>query len=152
MKKWLFLILAIGCEVTGSLSMKAAVEAPGFYALTTLGYVGAFVCLFVSLRNGMSLGVGYGIWGASGVAATAVMSMLIFGEPITLLMGVGLVAVMLGVLLVEVGSQLAQRQRVDQSGAGRSGVDQSGAAQGGVDDARAPGSTRSTPTGTEATR
>ena len=137
MKKWLFLVLAIGCEVTGSLSMKAAVESPGFYALATLGYVGAFVCLFVSLRNGMSLGVGYGIWGAAGVAATAVMSMLIFGEPITLLMGVGLVAVMLGVLLVEVGSQLDRRGGVDQSGA---------------DDGRTPGSICSTPTATEATR
>ena len=142
MKKWLFLVLAIGCEVTGSLSMKAAVESPGFYALATLGYVGAFVCLFVSLRNGMSLGVGYGIWGASGVAATAVMSMMIFGEPITLLMAVGLVAVMLGVLLVEVGSQLAQRNQMDRSGADR----------GGADGARTPGSTRSTPTATEATR
>ncbi|MDO4257452.1 MAG: SMR family transporter [Kocuria sp.] len=137
MKKWLFLVLAIGCEVTGSLSMKAAVESPGFYALATLGYVGAFVCLFVSLRSGMSLGVGYGIWGAAGVAATAVMSMLIFGEPITLLMGVGLVAVMLGVLLVEVGSQLDRRGGADQSGA---------------DDGRTPGSIRSTPTATEATR
>ena len=137
MKKWLFLVLAIGCEVTGSLSMKAAVESPGFYALAMLGYVGAFVCLFVSLRNGMSLGVGYGIWGAAGVAATAVMSMLIFGEPITLLMGVGLVAVMLGVLLVEVGSQLDRRGGADQSGAG---------------DGRTPGSIRSTPTATEATR
>jgi len=136
-KKWLFLVLAIGCEVIGSLSMKAAVESPGFYALATLGYGGAFVCLFVSLRNGMSLGVGYGIWGAAGVAATAVMSMLIFGEPITLLMGVGLVAVMLGVLLVEVGSQLDRRGGADQSGAG---------------DGRTPGSLCSTPTATEATR
>ncbi|WIW67634.1 multidrug efflux SMR transporter [Kocuria sp. ChxB] len=142
MKKWLFLVLAICCEVIGSLSMKAAVEAPGFYALTAVGYVGAFVCLFASLRNGMSLGVGYGIWGASGVAATAVMSMMIFGEPITLLMAVGLVAVMLGVLLVEVGSQLAQRNQMDRSGADR----------GGADGARTPGSTRSTPTATEATR
>ena len=137
MKKWLFLVLAIGCEVTGSLSMKAAVESPGFYALATLGYVGAFVCLFVSLRNGMSLGVGYGIWGAAGVAATAVMSMLIFGEPITLLMGVGLVAVMLGVLLVEVGSPLDRRGGGDQRGA---------------DDGRTPGSIRSTHTATQATR
>lgn len=104
MKKWLFLVLAIGCEVTGSVSMKAAVESPGFYALATLGYVGAFVCLFVSLRNGMSLGVGYGIWGAAGVALTAVISRLVFKEPLTWVMSLGLVLIVGGVLLIETGA------------------------------------------------
>lgn len=109
MKKWLYLAAAILSEVTGTLALKAALEQPLFYALVTLGYIGAFAGLFVSLRNGMSLGVGYGIWGAGGVALTAVMSLLIFGEPITVIMGLGLVLVIAGVLLVEVGAHAAHK-------------------------------------------
>lgn len=109
MKKWLFLTAAIMFEVTGSLSLKAALNSPFFYLLVAVGYVASFIALFMSLRNGMSLGVGYGIWGACGVALTAVMSLVVFGEPITLVMVVGIVLVMGGVLLVELGSQAAQK-------------------------------------------
>jgi small multidrug resistance pump len=109
MKKWLFLAVAIALEVTGSLSLKAALDISGFYALVTAGYVGSFFALFMSLRNGMSLGVGYGIWGASGVALTAIMSLIVFGEPITLVMGIGIAVIMAGVLLVELGSQAAPK-------------------------------------------
>ena len=110
MTKWLLLILAIALEVTGSLSLKAALDAPAFYALVALSYVGAFLALFQSMRRGMGLGVGYGIWGASGVALTAAMSFVIFAEPVTPLMSVGIVLVMGGVLLVELGSQAAQKK------------------------------------------
>ena len=111
MKKWLFLVGAIASEVTGSLALKAAVDAPGFYAVVVAGYTGSFLGLFASLRRGMTMGVGYGIWGATGVAATAVMSWVLFEEPITPMMGAGLVMVMAGVLLVELGSQAAQKSR-----------------------------------------
>lgn len=110
MQKWLFLMAAITSEVTGSLALKAAVAIPVLYALVVVGYTGSFLGLFASLRHGMTLGVGYGIWGATGAAATAVMSALIFGEPVTPVMGVGLVLVMAGVLLVELGSQAAQKR------------------------------------------
>ncbi|RKQ35300.1 DMT family transporter [Kocuria tytonis] len=122
MQKWLFLMAAITSEVTGSLALKAAVAIPVFYALVVAGYAGSFLGLFASLRHGMTLGVGYGIWGATGVAATAVMSFLIFGEPITPVMGAGLVLVMAGVLLVELGSQAAQkrsRAAAESAGAAR---------------------------------
>ena len=111
MAKWLFLVLAIALEVTGSLSLKAAVDNPAFYVLVVPGYVGSFFALFMSLRRGMGLGVGYGIWGAIGVALTAALSMVFFGEPVTLLMGIGIVLVVGGVLLVELGSQAAQKKR-----------------------------------------
>ena len=107
MRKWLFLTVAIAAEVTATLSLKAALETPALYAVVIVGYAGAFLSLFQSLREGMSLGVGYGIWAACGVALTAVLSAAIFDEPLTLPMGLGIVAVMGGVLLVELGSQQA---------------------------------------------
>ena len=108
MRKWLFLTLAILVEVTATLSLKAALEAPALYAVVVAGYAAAFLCMFQALREGMSLGVGYGIWAACGVALTAVLSAVIFHEPLTLPMGIGIAAVMGGVLLVEIGSQQAQ--------------------------------------------
>lgn len=110
MKAWLFLAAAIALEVTGSLSLRAAIDAPALYAVVVGGYVGAFAMLFLALRCGMNLGVGYGIWGASGVALTAILSWVVFGEPITPVMAVGIVVIMIGVLLVELGAQAAQRK------------------------------------------
>ncbi|OPZ41410.1 MAG: Inner membrane transport permease YbhR [Actinobacteria bacterium ADurb.BinA094] len=57
------------------------------------------------------LGVAYGIWGASGVALTAILSTLIYGEPLTPIMVGGIVLIILGVLTIELGSQRAARQR-----------------------------------------
>lgn len=106
---WILLVAAILAEVTGSLSLKAALDHPGFYVLVAAGYIGAFTLLALVLRTGMPLGVAYGIWGASGVALTAIGSLLIFGEPITLVMGIGIVVIIAGVLCVELGSQAAKK-------------------------------------------
>ena len=58
-----------------------------------------------------AIGVAYGIWGASGVALTAILSTLIYGEPLTPIMVGGIVLITLGVLTIELGSQRAARQR-----------------------------------------
>lgn len=52
----------------------------------------------------MPLGVVYGVWSASGVALTAVLSTVIYDEPFTWVMAVGLALIMGGVLLVETGA------------------------------------------------
>ena len=83
MTTWVLLAAAIVAEVTATLSLKAALEHPGLYVVVVLGYVASFVCLAAVLRRGMPLGVAYGMWGALGVAATAVMSAQLFGEAIT---------------------------------------------------------------------
>jgi small multidrug resistance pump len=72
--------------------------------VVVLGYLAAFVGLAVVLSRGMGVGVAYGIWGASGVALTAVLSALIFGEALTVVMLCGIALIIAGVLLVENGS------------------------------------------------
>lgn len=108
--KWLVLAGAILLEVTATMSLKGAMELPWLYAVVVAGYVGSFTCLGIVLRMGMELGVAYGIWGACGVALTAVLSMLIFREPLTPVMGIGIVLIILGVLCIELGSQAARRK------------------------------------------
>lgn len=105
---WLFLILAIGSEVAATLSLKGSATAPGLYIVVVLGYFASFVFLTLVLKRGMGLGVAYGIWGAIGVALTATLSTVIFGEAFTLTMGVGLALIIAGVLLVETGSHPKQ--------------------------------------------
>lgn len=109
-KRWLLLAGAIASEVTAALSLKAALENPVFYIVVAVGYLTAFALLGLVLRMGMSLGVAYGIWGASGVALTAIGSLIVFDEPITLLMGIGIVVIIAGVLCVELGAQAASKK------------------------------------------
>mgnify|MGYP001160626005 FL=1 len=111
MKKWLLLAGAIISEVAGSLALQAGQDHPAWYILVAIGYVGAFTLLALVLREGMALGVAYGIWGAMGVALTAVLAALLFGQPLTGVMILCLALIIGGVLTVELGSQAAQRKR-----------------------------------------
>ena len=113
-KGWLFLVGAIVLEVAGSLSLKAALNAPAFYAVVVIGYVGACGFLALGLRTGMALGVAYGIWGASGVALTALLSLVFFSEPLTVLMSIGIGVVIGGVLCVELGAQVGNKNKKDE--------------------------------------
>ena len=69
-----------------------------------VGYVTAFTLLSLTLAQGVPLGVAYGIWAASGVALTAILSKFLFKEPFTWLMGLGIVFIVGGVLLIELGA------------------------------------------------
>lgn len=107
MTKWLLLIAAILTEVTASLTLKAALDRPLLFIVVAAGFISAFAFLTGVLRRGMPLGVAYGIWSATGVALTTTLSSVIYDEPLTAVMGVGLVLIVGGVLLVEMGSQSA---------------------------------------------
>jgi small multidrug resistance pump len=48
--------------------------------------------------------VAYGIWGAVGTAVTAILGMVIFDEPLTLAIVIGIALIIAGVLAVELGS------------------------------------------------
>lgn len=112
MTKWLILGVAIVAEVSGSLAMKAAVDQSWWYLWVAIGYSISILFLDQGLRRGLPLGVAYGIWAATGVALTALLAAVIFGEPLTGLMGLGIVLIMGGVLLVELGSH--ERKPEDQ--------------------------------------
>ncbi|MDR2254470.1 MAG: multidrug efflux SMR transporter [Arthrobacter sp.] len=103
---YLALAGAIVVEVGSTLSLQAS---DGFrkrrWILPVLaGYGIAYTLLSVSLAHGMPLGVAYGLWTACGVALTAVLARFLFKQPLTWLMSLGLVAIMCGVALVEMGA------------------------------------------------
>lgn len=103
---WVLLMAAIALEVTATLSLKAS---DGFtrrrwIAPVVLGYLASFGLIAVVLARGMAVGVVYGIWVACGVALTAVLGRVIFGEPLTRTMRFGIALIIGGVLLIELGS------------------------------------------------
>lgn len=119
MRTWLLLIVAIACEVTGTMSLRAAVDEPAWVITVVLGYTGTFVLLAAVLRRGMPIGVAYGIWGATGVALTAVLGALLFGETLTGPAIAGIACIIVGVALIEAGSHGPRRRRDEPAGASR---------------------------------
>ncbi|WP_263493453.1 multidrug efflux SMR transporter [Streptomyces sp. PSKA30] len=98
--KWLLLITAILLEVTATLSLRGALDHPALYVVA----VGSIVALSRVLRAGMALGVAYGIWAPAGVALTSIASRVLFGEPLTKVMGAGICLIIVGVLCIELGA------------------------------------------------
>lgn len=96
---------AIAVEVAATLSLRASQDHSGWLVVVVSGYVGAFALLTLVLRAGLSIGVAYGIWGALGTAATAVLAAAIFGDPLTWPIAVGIGLIIAGVLLVELGAR-----------------------------------------------
>ena len=68
------LAAAIIVEVAATLSLRASQDHSAWLLVVVAGYVGSFVLLTMVLRAGMPVGVAYGIWGALGTAATAVLA------------------------------------------------------------------------------
>ncbi|MCH1868091.1 multidrug efflux SMR transporter [Nocardioides sp. CFH 31398] len=104
------LALAIGVEVVSTLCLKAAGEGlPWLYAVTAAGYAVALVLLSVCLRGGMAVGLAYGVWAAGGVVLTALAAAVVYDERLGPLRVAGIAVIVVGVLLVEVGSHRATR-------------------------------------------
>lgn len=107
MRMWLYLAGAIVFEVSGTLALRASFDQSVWLVLVVVGYLVSFGFLAAVLRQGAPIGVAYGIWGASGVALTAVFAYFLFDDPLTWVMSLGIVIVAAGVLVVETGSEKA---------------------------------------------
>lgn len=106
--QYVFLAVAILLELGGTLALRMASAGRAvWYLVVVAGYFGAFVGLSLALDRGLNLGVGYGIWTASGVALAAVASRVLFKEPLTKTMVGGIALIAAGVLLVELGASHA---------------------------------------------
>ena len=99
---YLFLIIAIIFEVAGALSLRMATSGSKKKGLWLLAVLGGYGIAFFGIT--MALGVAYGIWAASGVALTAVLSRILFKEPLTKVMAAGIGLIIVGVLMIELGA------------------------------------------------
>lgn len=96
---WLLLFLAITFEISGTVSMKLS---HGFTRLVPtiamfVFYALGFVPLNLALRH-IDISVAYAIWSGIGTAVIAVIGILYFREPITLLRAISIVLIIFGVI------------------------------------------------------
>lgn len=103
---YLLLAVAIVSEVIGTISLKMS---DGFTKLVPtifviVGYMGAFTALGLGLSKGLSMGVAYGIWAGCGTALVAIMGIFLFKETINVWGFIGLALIIVGVVLLEMGS------------------------------------------------
>lgn len=101
---WVFLVLAILTEVAATLSLNLAAQGKKrWFVPVVLGYATAFTMLSLALGEGMPIGVAYGIWTACGVALTAVLGRVLFKDPLSWVMALGVALIAGGVILIEFG-------------------------------------------------
>ncbi|MFD8813633.1 DMT family transporter [Streptomyces sp. NPDC059627] len=101
---YLTLAGAIAAEVAATTAMK---YADGFSRLwptllTALGYVVSFLLLAETLKT-VSIGTAYAIWSGVGTAAIAVLGLLLFGEALTLVKVAGILLIVGGVVVLNLG-------------------------------------------------
>ncbi|GGJ54503.1 DMT family transporter [Streptomyces brasiliensis] len=101
---YLLLAGAIAAEVAATTAMK---YSDGFSRLgpslvTALGYVVSFLLLARTLKT-VSIGTAYAIWSGVGTATIAVLGLLLFGEGLNLTKVAGLVLIIGGVVVLNLG-------------------------------------------------
>lgn len=104
---WLYLVLAIVCEVVATSALKAT---EGFTrwqpsALVVAGYGLAFFFLSLTLRS-IPVGIAYAIWAGAGVVLVSIAGWLLYQQALDLaaLLGIGLIIA--GVLVINLFSKV----------------------------------------------
>jgi small multidrug resistance pump len=99
MQSWIFLYVAIGLEVAGTVSLKFSkgmtVLVPS--VLAYLLYTGSLSSLGVALKN-IPVSVAYAIWAGLGSTAVALIGIFYFREPASVLKIVSLLMVVAGLV------------------------------------------------------
>jgi small multidrug resistance pump len=98
---FLILSLAIGAEITATLALKAAdgLTKPGPTVLVALGY-GTALWLMSTSMDMLPIGVVYAIWAGVGMVGAALGGALLFDEPVspTMIVGIGVIAIGVAIL------------------------------------------------------
>jgi len=103
-----FLALAIVSEVIATTFLKVTSGERAVwwaYPIVVVGYILSFVMLSLTLQRGVPLGIAYAIWAGVGVVLVALISWFVFHEPLSLVQVGGIVLVVAGVTMLELGGK-----------------------------------------------
>ena len=105
---WLTLAGGIVLEVLSTLGLRASdgFRKRAWIAPVILGYVGSFALVSWTLSLGMPVGIAYGVWSACGVALVALLAKVLFAEPLTPVMLMGIALIIAGVLTIELSGSV----------------------------------------------
>lgn len=98
---YLYLALAIFCEVVGTLGLKLSFgfTKPIPSAVTAIGYVAAFYFLSLSLKS-LSVGFTYAVWAGAGIILVAVLGAIFLGETFDAPGLLGIFLIVAGVVVI----------------------------------------------------
>ena len=101
MKNWLFLGIAIACEVIATSNLKLS---EGFTkwlpsTLVVAGYAAAFYFLSLTLKT-VPVGVAYAVWSGLGIVAISIVAWFAFGQKPDLWGVVGMGLIIAGVVVL----------------------------------------------------
>ena len=101
MRAWIQLVIAIGVEIAGTslLKLSAGFKYPLVGIVGMLLY-GLAIFSFSRALSKIPLRVGYAIWAGVGTAATGLIGIWAFGEILTGLKTLGFMAIITGVILL----------------------------------------------------
>ncbi|GAB2540265.1 DMT family transporter [Gracilibacillus alcaliphilus] len=101
MKTYLFLIISIITEVFATTMLKISegftVPFPSFAAI--IGYGFSFYFLGLTLKT-MPLSLAYAIWAGAGTALTVLISVIFWGEVLSILKVIGILLIISGVVVL----------------------------------------------------
>ncbi|MBC3934528.1 DMT family transporter [Undibacterium rugosum] len=105
---WMFLGLAIVCEVIATSALKAS---DGFTRLwpsviLVLGYGASFYCLSMTLRT-IPVGIAYAIWSGVGVVLISLVAWMLHGQKLDLVAMLGIALIVAGVVVLNLFSKTA---------------------------------------------
>lgn len=103
---WWLVAVSVIAEVGGTVALK---HSDGLTRTFTAGaavacYGLAIWLMAVAMRQ-LDMGITYAVWAASGTAATALLGYLVFEEPMGATKAAGLVCVVVGVVLLNLGER-----------------------------------------------
>lgn len=102
---WLLLGTSVVLEVVGTIALK---HSDGFAKLLPAALAGSCYVLAVWLMSiamkQLEMGLTYAVWAASGTAVTAIVGMVIYGEPATAFRLAGLGLIVGGVVALNLGT------------------------------------------------
>ncbi|HEY6877485.1 MAG TPA: SMR family transporter [Polyangiales bacterium] len=102
---WLLLLGAIIGELVGTAALK---YASGGRTVAWIGVVlgyGAALWLLNSVIAQIDVGVVYALWSGIGIALVATTGVVLFGEPLTLTRALGLLAIAIGIALLQLSGE-----------------------------------------------
>lgn len=105
MPPYLLLAVAIVGEVAATTALKLSENFSKLVPsiVVVVGYLVAFGVLGKLLKDGFPVGVAYAIWAAAGIAAVAAIGAVFFAEPVNWTMAGGLLLIIGGVVMLELG-------------------------------------------------
>lgn len=105
MTAWLYLAGGVIAQVGGitSLRLSDGMRKVVPTVLTFLGIGVSVVLVARALASGLSLAVGYGIWTGAGIASTALVGVVAFGDRLDRVQITGLCLVLVGSLTLQLG-------------------------------------------------